>query len=76
MLGQCEFDSNLTWLKINGLLYTYVRDPIFYRWHAHIEDLVQEYRDKKLPPYTEHDFTLGDGVRKVFRNNRVRNEQI
>ena len=25
------------------------RDPIFYRWHKHLEDLVQEFRDKQLP---------------------------
>ena len=25
------------------------RDPIFYRWHRHVEDLVQEYRDTQLP---------------------------
>ena len=25
------------------------RDPIFWRWHGHLEDLVQEFRDKQLP---------------------------
>ena len=25
------------------------RDPIFYQWHSHIENVVQEYRDKQLP---------------------------
>ena len=25
------------------------RDPIFYRWHRHIEDVVQEYRNTQLP---------------------------
>ena len=25
------------------------RDPIFYRWHTHIEDLIQEFRDTQLP---------------------------
>ena len=23
------------------------RDPIFYRWHAHIEDIVQQFKDTK-----------------------------
>ena len=23
------------------------RDPIFYRWHAHIEDIAQQFRDTK-----------------------------
>ena len=25
------------------------RDPIFWRWHGHVEDILQEYRDKQLP---------------------------
>ena len=25
------------------------RDPVFWRWHGHIENIVQEYRDKKMP---------------------------
>ena len=25
------------------------RDPIFYRWHTHQENLMQEFRDKQLP---------------------------
>ena len=24
------------------------RDPIFYRWHTHIENIMQEFRDKQL----------------------------
>ena len=23
------------------------RDPIFWRWHSHLENLIQEYRDKR-----------------------------
>merc|ERR1712142_399242 len=38
------------------------RDPIFYRWHCHLEDIVQEYRDKYLPVYREHEFELEDDV--------------
>ena len=25
------------------------RDPIFYRWHGHLEDIMQQFRDTKLP---------------------------
>ena len=41
------------------------RDPIFYRWHSHVEDICQQYRDNKLPSYSKADFTLSDGVRIV-----------
>ena len=26
------------------------RDPVFYRWHGHIDDLAQEFRDRHLTP--------------------------
>ncbi|XP_045539195.1 phenoloxidase subunit 1-like [Papilio machaon] len=32
---------------------TAMRDPIFYRWHAHIDDIFQMYKNK-LPPYTRN----------------------
>ena len=38
------------------------RDPIFYRWHGHIEDIIQKYRDTKLPSYTLDDFALQDRI--------------
>ena len=38
------------------------RDPIFYRWHKHVEELLQDFRDKKLPAYEQTDFPLSDGV--------------
>ena len=25
------------------------RDPIFYRWHTHIEDLIQQFKDSRRP---------------------------
>lgn len=31
---------------------TAMRDPIFYRWHAYIDDLFQEYK-ATLPRYSE-----------------------
>lgn len=30
---------------------TAMRDPIFYRWHAHIDDLFQQHKER-LTPYT------------------------
>ena len=38
------------------------RDPIFYRWHRHLEQLMQRWRDLKLPIYTREDFQLSDGI--------------
>ena len=39
------------------------RDPIFYRWHNFLEDIVQRYRDTQLPQYVLEDFDLQDDVR-------------
>ena len=39
------------------------RDPIFYRWHGHLENLMQQFRDAKMPPYTLQDFALDDEVK-------------
>ena len=41
------------------------RDPIFYRWHTHVEDLLQNFRDTKLAVYEQSDFLLSDGVEVV-----------
>ena len=32
-----------------GMVFSEVsaRDPIFYRWHAHIEDIIQQFKDKE-----------------------------
>merc|ERR1712155_86459 len=48
-----------------GLDVMSARDPIFYRWHGHLEDLNQQFRDTKLPTYKEEDFQLTQGVRVV-----------
>ena len=39
------------------------RDPIFYRWHGHLEQLLQQFRDKHLPKYTLEDFQLSDQLK-------------
>ena len=39
------------------------RDPVFYRWHRHIEDLLEKYKDTRLGPYTRTDFPLSGGLK-------------
>jgi len=36
---------------------TAMRDPVFYRWHAHIDDLFQAFK-VKLAPYTAQELTF------------------
>lgn len=44
---------------------TAMRDPVFYRWHAYIDDIFQEHK-RRLPPYTlqqlQYDGISIDGV--------------
>ena len=42
---------------------TSARDPIFYRWHLHIEELFEMYKDKTQGSYTRSDFTLSDELK-------------
>ena len=42
---------------------TSARDPIFYRWHLHIEELFEKYKNKTQGPYTRRDFILSDGLK-------------
>lgn len=41
---------------------TAMRDPIFYRWHAFVDDLFQEHKNT-LPRYT---------TQQVKKNNNIR----
>ncbi|XP_039745914.1 phenoloxidase subunit 1 [Pararge aegeria] len=41
---------NLEQFGVMGDSATAMRDPIFYRWHAYIDDIFQLYKNK-LPPY-------------------------
>jgi len=50
---------------------TSARDPIFYRWHSFMENLVQEYRDTRLPQYRLEDFTLSSGIEVVSVNTEM-----
>ena len=44
------------------------RDPLFYRWHLHIEELFEKYKDtnknknRNMDPYTRENFALSDGL--------------
>ncbi|XP_038212997.1 phenoloxidase subunit 1-like isoform X2 [Zerene cesonia] len=42
---------NLEQFGVMGDSATAMRDPVFYRWHAYVDDLFQLYKNK-LPPYT------------------------
>ena len=39
------------------------RDPLFYGWHQHIEDLFQLYKDTNMGSYTKKDFELTGGLK-------------
>jgi hypothetical protein len=38
------------------------RDPIFFRWHLHIENLAQRWRDRYTVRYTRRDLEVTDGL--------------
>uniref|UniRef100_A0A0K8VQL9 tyrosinase n=1 Tax=Bactrocera latifrons TaxID=174628 RepID=A0A0K8VQL9_BACLA len=38
---------------------TAMRDPVFYRWHAYIDDIFQEHKTR-LPPYTLNELSYDD----------------
>ena len=46
-----------------GPSQTSAKDPIFYSWHLHIEELFEQYKDKTQGPYKKSDFTLSDGLK-------------
>lgn len=39
---------------------TAMRDPVFYRWHAYVDDIFQEHKER-LPAYTQPELTY-DGI--------------
>lgn len=41
------------------------RDPLFFKWHGHLEEFLQTYRDTKLPAYSQSDLSLTGGVEVV-----------
>ena len=52
------------------------RDTIFYRWHGHLEELNQQFRDKKLPKYKKEDFQLTQGVKVVNAKTVLENQVL
>ena len=60
-------------MSLMGLDVMSARDPIFYRWHGHLEELNQQFRDTKLPTYKEEDFQLTQGVKVVNAKTLLEN---
>ena len=61
-IGQtCKENDDARGGNIMGT-FSSARDPIFYRWHTHIEDLFQMYNDRR-GPYTKKDFQLSGGLK-------------
>lgn len=43
---------------------TALRDPVFYRWHTNIQEIVRQFK-QNLPSYTEQEVVhLGKGMFK------------
>ena len=40
-------DTDRDWTPVMFVSRMSARDPIFYRWHSHLEDLMQDFRDKR-----------------------------
>jgi tyrosinase len=43
---------------------TAMRDPVFYRWHRHIDDMVTDWQNRHLPPHSLADAPAGVVLRK------------
>ena len=55
---------------------TSARDPIFYSWHLHIEELFEQYKDTVKGPYKKSDFTLSDGLKVLDVKTIMEKSQI
>ena len=51
------------------------RDPVFFRWHGHLEDILQKFRNEKLPAYEVKDFPVPEGL-KVKRLNTYLSKKV
>ncbi|XP_058123593.1 phenoloxidase 8-like [Anopheles ziemanni] len=61
MLGYIH-DPDNTYLEgvgVMGDLTTTMRDPLFYRWHQHIDDIFVRHK-QRLPAYTASDLAFND----------------
>lgn len=70
-----------------GVMYweeTAIRDPVFYRWHAHLDDMFKTYQNclepyefSDLPPITANRFSVhGDSLGQNLLKTEMRNRQI
>ncbi|XP_041971349.1 phenoloxidase subunit 1 [Aricia agestis] len=67
-------NRNLEQFGVMGDSSTAMRDPIFYRWHAYVDEIFQQYKNK-LPPYPKNKLdypgvrVMSVGVRAPRGNN-------
>ena len=60
----CKMGADSCWKRsVMGSPATSARDPIFYRWHTHIEDLFQMYNKKRKRSYGRSIFALTGGLK-------------
>ncbi|XP_053674090.1 uncharacterized protein LOC128724390 [Anopheles nili] len=67
MLGYIHDPDNsyLEGVGVMGDLTTTMRDPLFYRWHQHIDDIFVRHK-QKLPAYTSDDLAFRDVTVDAF----------
>jgi len=53
---------------------TSARDPIFYRWHSQVDNVVQSWRDQHLSRYRREDVDVGEGLEVVSISSVLRHE--
>ena len=42
-----------------------LRDPVFYRWHTYIQDIMYKYKDT-LPSYTQREVPVASSPRTLL----------
>lgn len=50
------------------------RDPVFFRWHSHIENMVKNHKNSITDGYTKEDFVLSDGIKVLSINTLIEKE--
>jgi len=63
----CIEENDKWWIenKRVGIMdssFTSGREPTFYRWHTHMENIVQQFRNKKFLKYKKRDFHLSGDI--------------
>lgn len=49
---------------------TAMRDPIFFRWHAYIDDLFQEFK-ATIPSYSVQNVETGNFLKRFFIKTNI-----